>query len=435
MPAYEEARLAWNRSVQQMPALIAYALDADDVAEAVKFAGANDLPIAVQSTGHGILREANGALLINTSRMKGLRIDAQAGTARVEAGCVWGDVLPAAQAFGLAPLLGSSTGVGVMGYTLGGGMGWLARKHGLAADSVITYEVVTMDGAQVRASAIENADLFWALRGGGGAFGIVTAMEIKLYPVRTVFAGNLLYPIDMAKDVMTRWREWVKDAPNALTSAVVIMNYPPMPALPEFLRGKSFVQVRGCYAGDVAEGETLLKFWLDWRAPIANLWHAMPFTEADTISNDPRDPLPGKSSGAWLSTLSDASIDALIQHASAADGSPLVITEVRQAGGAIRNTHAKAAAFGHRDAEFVMHVVGITPSPDAMQAVEASIAALLSDLQPDKAGAYMNFLEGEEARARTQEAFSEDTYHWLKHLKRKVDPRNRLNHAYDIEPA
>jgi FAD/FMN-containing dehydrogenase len=260
-------------------------------------------------------------------------------------------------------------------------------------------------------------------------------MEIKLYPVRTVFAGNLLYPIDMAKDVMARWREWTEDAPAELTSAVVIMNYPPLPALPEFLRGKSFVQVRGCYAGDVAEGERLLKFWLDWRAPAFNLWHAMPFTEADTISNDPVDPLPGKSSGAWLRDFNAATIEALATHCIAAHGSPFTIAEVRHAGGAIRNIHAKAAALGHRDAEFVMHVVGITPSPDAMQAVEASIAALLSDLQPDKAGAYMNFLEGEEARARTQEAFSEDTYHWLKHLKRKVDPRNRLNHAYDIEPA
>jgi FAD/FMN-containing dehydrogenase len=435
MPAYEEARMAWNRSVQQMPALIAYPLDADDVAEAVKYAGAHDLPIAVQGTGHGILRAADGALLINTSRMKGVRIDAQAGTARVEAGAVWGDVLPLAQAFGLAPLLGSSTGVGVMGYTLGGGMGLLARKHGIAADSIITCDVVTMDGAQVRASAIENADLFWALRGGGGTFGIVTAMEIKLYPVNTVFAGNLLYPADMAKDVMARWREWTEDAPAELTSAVVIMNYPPLPVVPEFLRGKSFVQVRGCYAGDVAEGEQLLKYWLDWRAPIANLWHAMPFTEADTISNDPRDPMPGKSSGAWLSRLSDESIDALIQRTDPAQGSPLTIAEVRHAGGAIRNTHAKAAAFGHRDAEFVMHVVGITPTPEAMRAVEASVAALLRDLQPDKAGAYMNFLEGEEARARTQEAFSEDTYHWLKHLKRKVDPHNRLSHAYDIQPA
>jgi FAD/FMN-containing dehydrogenase len=435
LPAYEQARLAWNLSVQQRPGLIVYPLDADDVAEAVKFAGAHDLSIAVQGTGHGILRAADGALLINTSRMKGVRIEAQAGTARVEAGCVWGDVLPLAQAHGLAPLLGSSTGVGVVGYTLGGGMGWLARKHGLAADSVIAFEAVTMDGRQVRASATENADLFWALRGGGGSFAIVTAMEIKLYPVGTVFAGNLLYPIEMAKEVMARWREWTQDAPAELTSAVVIMNYPPLPMVPEFLRGKSFVQVRGCHAGDLAEGEQLLKFWLDWRAPIANLWYAMPFSEADSISMDPRDPMPGKSSGAWLRNFSDAAIDALAQHAIAAHGSPLVLAEVRHAGGAIRNAHAKAAAFGHRDAEFVMHVVGITPTPEAMHAVEASMAALLHDLRDDQAGVYLNFLEGEEARALTKEAFSEDTYHWLKHFKRKVDPHNRLSHAYDIEPA
>ncbi len=435
MPAYAEARLAWNRSVQQMPALIVYPLDAGDVAEAVRHARANDLSIAVQATGHGTLRAADGALLINTSRMNKVTIDAQAGTARVEAGAVWGDVLPKAQAFGLAPLLGSSTGVGVVGYTLGGGMGWLARKHGIAADSVTGFEVVTAEGECLCASPAENADLFRALRGGGGTFGIVTALEIKLYPVGNVFAGNLLYPIETAKEVMARWRDWVADAPDALTSAVVIMNYPPMPELPDFLRGKSFVQVRGCYAGDLAEGERLLKFWLDWRAPAVNMWHAMPFTEADSISMDPRDPLPGKSSGMWLRSLSDAGIAALIQHASAAEGSPLILAEVRQAGGAIRKAQARSAAFGHRDAEFVMHVVGITPTPEAQHAVESCIASLKRGLQADEAGAYMNFLEGEEARARTQAAFSDDTYHWLKHLKRKVDPHNRLNHAYDIQPA
>ena len=192
---YDAARQGWNLAVDQYPAMIVEARTAEDVAEALRFAQSQGLDVAVTATGHGVIRKADHSLLIDTSKMAAVEVDAAARTAWVGAGTKWGAVLEAAQAAGLAPLLGSSPDVGAIGYTLGGGMGWLVRKYGLSADSVNYFEVVTVNGERVRASATENADLFWGLRGGGGNFGVVTGMEIRLYPVTTVYGGNLFYPV------------------------------------------------------------------------------------------------------------------------------------------------------------------------------------------------------------------------------------------------
>ena len=292
-PRYDELRLAWNRSVVQYPAVIVQAECAADVAEAVRFAQQAGLGVAVQATGHGNVRPANGALLILTAGLNGVQVDDVARTAWVEAGVKWGAVLEKAQAVGLAPLLGSSPDVGAIGYTLGGGMGWLARKYGLSADHVLRFEVVTADGQLRYASASENSDLFWGLRGGGGSLGIVTGMEIELFPVTTVYGGNLFYPFEMAREVFVHYREWVATAPEELTSSIVIMNFPPIPAIPEPLRGQTFVMVRGCYSGPVAEGERLLEHWRTWRTPFIDDFKTMPFSAVATISNDPVDPMPG----------------------------------------------------------------------------------------------------------------------------------------------
>ena len=202
---YDTARQTWNLTVNQHPALIVLAKTSKDVAEAIRFAEARDLDVAVKAAGHGTLREADGSLLIVTSQMTDVNVNAEAGTAWISAGTKWGRVLEQTQALGLAPLLGSSPDVGAVGYTLGGGMGWLARKYGLSADSVNRFELIAADGQMVNASATENADLFWGLRGGGGNFGVVTGMEIQLYPVTTVYGGNLFYPIHKAKEVYSHY--------------------------------------------------------------------------------------------------------------------------------------------------------------------------------------------------------------------------------------
>jgi hypothetical protein len=432
---YDGARAAWNLSVDQYPEVVVVAHNANDIAAAVRFANAAELAIAVQATGHGVARKANGAVLIVTAQMTDVAVDAWSQTAWVSAGVKWGKVLEAAQAVGLAPLLGSSPGVGAVGYTLGGGMGWLARKHGLSIDSVLRFEVVTMDGEMLTASAEENADLFWALRGGTGAFAIVTRMQIKLYPVTTVYGGTLVYPADNARAVMQFFRDWSQYLPDDWTVSVALMNLPPLPELPPFLSGKSVVMVHGCYSGaDLRLGQMMLQAWLDWQAPLANMFGEMPFSQVGMISNDPQDPLPGLSSGAWLADLSDEAIDSIMQFTLPAGGPPaLVKAEVRLAGGAMARVPADANVYSHRDAQWILQVVGVTPTPEIAQGVMLHIRALKAALAGHlTGGVYLNFLEGEEKYAAAQQAFAAEKQARLASVKAQYDPNNRLSHALDV---
>jgi hypothetical protein len=433
-PDYDTARQAWNLLLDQRPALIVVAASASDVAHAVRFASEKGLGVAVQATGHGIATPADGALLIVTSQMTDVRIDAQSQTAWIEAGTQWGKVLEKAQEVGLAPLLGSSPGVGAVGYTLGGGMGWLARKYGLSADSVRYFEIVTANGQLRRASATENADLFWGLRGGGGSFGVITGMEVQLYPVTTVYAGNLMYPIDAAREVFAHYREWAADAPDELTSSIVIMNFPPIPAVPEFLRGQSVVIVRGCYVGDVERGAELIQDWRDWKTPMADMFGPLPFSQVAAISNDPVDPVAGLSTTASLRALDDDVIETLIRYGVAKNG--LVVTEIRQAGGAIARVDPQANAYGNRSTSMILQFIGMTPTPAAHHDLAQYIDHIRQDLSPyltDRV--YINFLEGQEKRERTKDAYSPETYRRLTQLKARYDPENLFRFSFGIPPV
>jgi FAD/FMN-containing dehydrogenase len=431
---YDAARKAWNLTVDQYPSLIVVVRRAFDVAKAVRYARENGLGVAVQSTGHGITLPANDAMLIVTSEMNDVYVDAASQTAWVQAGAQWGAVLDKAQEFGLAPLLGSSPYVGVVGYTLGGGMGWLARKYGMALDSVRAFEVVIPEGRLVRASETENSDLFWALRGGGGSFGIVTSMEIQLYPVKVVYGGNLLYPVEAAKEVFIRFREWTANAPEELTSAIVIMNFPPIPQVPDFLRGKSVIMIRGLYCGDPAQGEAMLKeHWLDWMPPMANMWRVMPFSEIETVSNDPKDPAPGYATGGWMNDLNDDTIDTLIRLGVA---SPVVFVEIRHAGGAIAKADRNANAFSHRSSPLNLHMVGMTPTREAREAVKAYTQMFKQELKSALTGkVYMNFEEAEVAREKTKDGYSAEAYKRLTEVKAKYDANDLLRYSYDIPPV
>ncbi|MFT3890065.1 MAG: FAD-binding oxidoreductase [Anaerolineales bacterium] len=433
---YDTARQAWNLTVNQYPEVIVVAATAKDVAEAVCFADEQNLDIAVKGGAHGTIREANGSMLIVTSQMTDVIVNAAAQTAWVSAGAKWGRVLEQAQAVGLAPLLGSSPDVGVVGYTLGGGMGWLARNYGLSTDSVNRFELITANGEMLNVSATENADLFWGLRGGGGNFGVVTGMEIRLYPVTTVYGGNLFYPIHKAKEVYAHYRRWIANAPDELTSSVVLMNFPPVPALPDFLRGQSFVIVRGCYSGPVEQGEELLKHWRTWEAPIVDGFTAMPFSQVAAISNDPVDPMPAHSSGMWLNDISDETVDVLIRYTAPRNGPPmLAFAEVRHAGGAIARVDPASAAYGNRDAQHILQVIGGAPTPEVHEALKQHIAQMKRALTPHlHGGVYMNFLEGSEAREATRSGFSQENYQRLQALKAKYDPKNWFSHSYDIAP-
>jgi len=430
---YDAARAAWNLLVDPHPALVALVESADDVAAAVRFAAAHELDVAVQATGHGPVRPADGALLINTARLTGVEIDAAAQTARILAGTMWGQVLTAAQAHGLAPLLGSSPTIGAVGYTLGGGFGWLGRKYGLAADSVVSFSVVTADGQPLDVSANENPDLFWGLRGGGGSLAIVTAMTVRLFPVATVYGGSLVYPAAAAAGVLRRWRDWLPGLPDEMTSAVKIINLPDLPFVPPPLRGQTFAMLLGCHCGPLEQGAALIQSWRDWQPPLMDAFGPMPFTEVARISQDPAQPSPSLNTGGWLGDLSDATIDTLVRYGTLQAGrAPLLLVEVRHAGGAMGRA-GENAAFGHRDAELLLTAVGHIPAPPLRAVLDDYTGRLKADLGQALTGTvYLNLMDGQEAAARVADAFPPEKLARLSALRAYYDPSRRLNRGMAI---
>jgi FAD/FMN-containing dehydrogenase len=435
-PGYDAARAGFNLHFDQRPAVIVVAATAADVAEGVRFAADHELRVTVRATGHGPGREPSGAVMINTAELTDVRIDPEQRTATIEAGAKWGAVLGPAQQHGLAPLLGSTTDVGAVGYTLGGGMGWLARQYGLCSDTVRWFELVTPDGALVRTSATEQPELFWALKGGGaGTLGVVTAMEIELYPIDMVYAGNLFYPIENARDVMIRWRDWVSDADRRLTSSVGITHFPPLEFIPEPFRGRSFVIVRGCWSGELDAGAALIDGWREWRAPAVDTWGPLPFDAADAISMDPTDPVPAVATTEWFDVLPDEAIDALIATMTPAPGTPplLLAAEIRHAGGAIAEYASAAANDRGRAGEFLLGLLAMVPEPHLALTIEAAMRDARTTLAPYVNGAaYLNFLEGEERASRAVTAYSPENLARLRRVKATLDPGNRFCHGFGI---
>jgi FAD/FMN-containing dehydrogenase len=435
-PDFDQSRAAWNAAVDQYPAVIVFPETPEDVVAAVSLAREYNLPVAVQSTGHGVVRAADGAVLINTSRLQGLKIDPVERTAWVKGGVLWGRVLAEAQKNGLAPLLGSSPDVGAVGYTLGGGMGWLCRKFGLSIDSLLRIEIVTPDGVLRETSAEENEDLFWALRGGGGGFGVVTGMEIRLHPVTQVYAGNLLYPAAMAKEVFLRFSQWIENAPDELTASVNLATFPPLTAVPEPLRGQSFIIVRGCYAGEMQAGEQVISFWRDWQPPQIDQFRVLPFTQAAEISQDPLTPTPFSMTGGWLRELSPDAVDALIQYTLPQGGPPAItFSEVRLAGGAVARVDPESCAYSHRGETLIWTSMAVIPSEDANRRASTQFEALRAALGPVLTGkSYMNFQAGDEAYTRTHEGYSPAALERLRKIKAKYDPDYRFSYGYNLRP-
>lgn len=434
-PDFDTARLAWNRIHEHRPALIVIPTSTSDVATAVRHAVRHGLEISIQATGHGVAIPARGSMLILTHALDSVQVDATTRTARFGSGVEWARVLGPATELGLAPLLGSTPHVSATGYTLGGGMGWIGRKYGLASDSVRSIEIVTADGSVRRVTPDEDADLFWALRGGGpGSLGVVTEMEIDLVPVASLYAGNLLYPASMATEVAARYRNWISDAPEELTSSIVFMNFPPLEEIPEPLRGGSFVIVRGAFTGSDADGAELLAFWRDWRPPYIDMWGRIPFSEVATISNDPVDPVSGVTATEWMRGLSDSSIEVLADAIFPASGqSRLLMTEVRHVGGAVSRPGAHPSAYSHRDQELLLEIVAMVLDPADRDHVDGSIAEVKARLAEDLTGTfYLNFLEGAERAERARDSFDAASWDRLRRIKAAYDPNNVFSHGVDI---
>ena len=347
--------------------------------------------------------------------MRGVTIDPEARTARVEAGVIWIEVVEAAAEHGLAALAGSSPDVGVVGYTLGGGLSWLARKHGIGANQVTAIEVVTASGDFVRTDWANEPDLFWALRGGGGAFGIVTAIEFNLFPIAEVYAGILWYPVDRATEVLNAWRAWTTDLPDEMTSVGRILQFPPIPEIPEPIRGQSFVVVEAIWSGEPGEGERLL-------APLRALGPVMdtvmtPITELSRLHMDPEDPAPGAGDGGMLDDVDDHLIDLFVEQVV---GTPILSAEIRHLGGAVARRDFQHGAVDAFEAPYIFYAVGIAPSPEASEAVDEAVERLRDRLEPWEAEhTYLNFAE---SRRKAATLFSSASYHRLRRIKAIVDP-------------
>ncbi|MFO7322250.1 MAG: FAD-binding oxidoreductase [Chloroflexota bacterium] len=431
---YDQARRGWNLSVDHYPALVLVANDARDVAAGVRFAREAGLGVAVQTTGHGVQRPADDSLLIVMSRLNGATVDPEARTARVEGGAVWQSVLEKSTPHALAPLLGSSPHVGVVGYTLNGGLGWLARRYGLAVDHVRRVEVVTADGEIHRASATENSDLFWGLRGAGGNFGVITALEIDLFPVATVYGGHLIYPGELAREALGFFRDWTATLPDAMTSSIAVMKFPSAPQIPEALRGQIQVIVRAVYAGDAGEGASLIQPWRDWRAPKADTFREMPFSEIAAVSNDPVQPTAGHGAHEMFAELSDDALDIIVRHATNA-ASPVAMHELRHAGGAIARVGEGENAVTNRDAHYYYQMGGPVFGPDGKAKSAAYIRQVRDDLHAFvHGGVYLNFMGTGEGYHRGRDAFGPEGYQRLLALKAKYDPDNLFRFAYQLTP-
>jgi FAD/FMN-containing dehydrogenase len=431
---WDEARQAWNLAVDQRPAAVVYAESADDVVATVSFARGRGLRIAPQGTGHNAspLGPLGDTVLLKTSRMSRVEIDAENQRARVEAGVLSLEVVEAAAEHGLAMLSGSSPDVGVVGYTLGGGLSWLGRKYGIAANSVTAVELVTADGRLVCADAENEPDLFWAVRGGGGSFGIVTALEFRLYPITEVYAGWLFFPIERAEEVLYTWRWTLDSMPDEMTLVARFLRLPPIPDIPEPLRGRSFVVVEGIYLGDEAEGAELIRP-LRELGPEMNTFATIPMPALSHFHMDPEHPVPGAGGGMMLSDLPTEAIDRLIEAAGAESESSLVSVELRHLEGAIAEVKPEHGALAAFDAPFVLFAVGVAATEQMKATAEAHVEVVRKALAPWDAGrAYLNFAE----RTTTgQRLFGAATYARLRRVKAAYDPQDLIRSNHPIPPA
>jgi FAD/FMN-containing dehydrogenase len=435
---YDAARAIWNGAIDRRPACIARCTGVADVVAAVGFARERGLLVGVRSGGHGVGGHAicDGGLVVDLSAMKGIRVDPATRTARAEAGVLWGELDRETQYFGLATVGGIVTHTGIAGLTLGGGIGWLMRKHGATVDNLVSADVVTAQGEVLTASEEENPDLFWAVRGGGGNFGIVTSFEYRLHPVGpTVLAGPIFHRLEDAPEVLRFYREFIAAAPDELTTIFELSVAPPLPFLPEEVHGTQVVMVGACYVGAPGEGAEVVRPLKQFGRPIVDLLEPKPYTALQSMF----DPLvPHGWHRYWKSVelppLTDAAIDTLVEHAPAVT-SPKSYCIVFQLGGALARVHEDETAFSQRTAAHNVNVnaVWTDDDPDGDRHV-AWAQDVFAAMQPHAGGrVYVNFL-GEEGGNRVRQAYGERTYERLVELKRAYDPTNLFRLNQNIEP-
>jgi FAD/FMN-containing dehydrogenase len=427
---YDAARGAFNLTVDQRPALIAEPGSREEVAAVIGFARKQGLRVAPQRTGHNAepLGPLAGSLLLKTNRLDRVHVDAAGRCARVGAGARWEDVVPTASEQGLAALHGSTPDVSIAGYSLGGGMGWYARKHGLAANSVRAIEVVTADGEIRCVDAESEPDLFWALRGGGGNFGVVTALEFDLILQPSVYAGALFFPIERAAEVLHAWHEWTAGVPDEVTSVGRLLQFPPLPEIPEPLRGNSFVLVEAVCLAAEAEGAELLAP-LRALGPAMDTFAAQPPAGIAELHMDPREPMPYSTAHALLGELPADAIDELLAATGPGSGSALVSVELRHTGGELSRSRPENGAVASLPGEFAAFAVGIAADPGSSAKTAADLAGVEAALRPYEAGHYLNFVEQE---ADADGFFPAATATRLREVRDAYDPERLLQANHEI---
>ena len=434
---YTEACKIWNGAHDgRRPALVVRCTGAADVIAAVGFARSNDLPLAVRGGGHSIagFSTCDDGIVIDLSPMSSVRVDPVARLAHVGAGAVWADVDHETQAHGLATTGGLVSSTGVAGFTLGGGIGWLMRKYGLACDNLVAADVVTADGRLVRATETENADLLWGLRGGGGNFGIVTQFELQLHQVGPmVYAGPIFYAADADRDLLRAFRDWAADAPDEITALVNLTTAPPLPVIPAEWHGKKVAAFIAVSTGPIDEGDSLVRPFRNVAEPIADLLGPMPYHVIQTLI----DPLWGKGTQAYfkatnLAQLDDDLIERLTSLHLAAPG-PQCEIHVHQMGGSVARVPDGATAFAERSMPYVLNAVTGWHDPDAGPAHRDWSRQVISEAEGSSTGrAYVNFLSDTGA---ARSSYGNDTYDGLVSLKNAYDPTNVFRLNQNIEPS
>jgi FAD/FMN-containing dehydrogenase len=433
---YDEVREIWNAMIDRRPAVIAQCAEADDVSHVIAFARENKLEISIRGAGHNIAGNAvcDNGVMIDLSTLTNVRIDAQKQRAYVEPGATLGDFDKAAQMHGLATPVGVNSTTGIAGLTLGGGFGWLTRKYGLTIDNLVSAEVITADGNKIRTGENENTDLFWAIRGGGGNFGIVTEFEFDLHPVGSeILAGLIVFPFSQAKQVLTQYRKFAESAPEELNVWVVLRKAPPLPFLPENVHGKEVVVLAVFYVGDIAEGEKLIEPLRSFGDAYGEHVGVQPYVEWQQAF----DPLLTRGArNYWKShnfiELQDGALDAIVEFAGKLP-SPQCEIFIASIAGVANRVSADAMAYRHRDAKFVLNVHGRW---DDVAQDEICIAWAREFFQASapyaSAGAYVNFMTEEEGD-RVAAAYGTN-YDRLVQIKKRYDPENIFHFNQNIKP-
>jgi FAD/FMN-containing dehydrogenase len=431
---YDRARRVWNKEFLRAPSLVVRAADAMDVMQTVAYARRHELPLAIRSGGHSLagFGSVDNGVVLDMSRMNGVSIDPQRGLATVQPGVTSEVLAPLAAQHGLGLSTGDAPTVGLGGLTLGGGIGFMVRKYGLSIDSLLSADVVTANGRFITASADEHPDLFWALRGGGGNFGVVTSMQFQLQPVGTVIGGPIIYPA--TRDIIKAYTERAIEAPDGLTTITFVMKAPPLPFIPAELHGKAVLMILLVWVGNLDEGQRALEPLRHLGPGCVDATAPMPYPTIFDFTRDPT--VSGHHYGrtTFLHEFPIGLIDIVVEHVEHGT-SPLSFAQIRPLGGALARVPGDATAFAHRDKDFMLAIINDWDGPDADNAAphKAWVRSFWHAVRPFGSGVYVNFLEADE-RSRISDAYPYDTYARLSTIKRRYDPDNFFRLNQNITP-